>query len=205
VPDFVERAIAGMMAVMAGRAVDLRDVPLDDTGIDDFRRAVRGDARDRPGDRELRRSPARSAGQMVPATSVSRSAGTAPDHRPLPPRRGVNGALPAFRPMAGHEAPNGARRRARHGQRVLFGLIRPAAPATRGAPLECPRCDGQLWCGRVLWARMRTPLTTCPAPADPSPNGVSVALQHEIWALPERIARRHPVVVDLFAGWWTPP
>jgi methylated-DNA-[protein]-cysteine S-methyltransferase len=40
VPDFVLVAIEGMQAVMAGTAVDLGDVPLDDSGLDDFRRAV---------------------------------------------------------------------------------------------------------------------------------------------------------------------
>ncbi len=40
VPAFVRDAIAGMRAVMAGTAVDLGGVPLDEDGLDEFRRAV---------------------------------------------------------------------------------------------------------------------------------------------------------------------
>ena len=39
-PAFVLRAIEGMRAVLAGAADDLRDIPVDDRDIDDFRRAV---------------------------------------------------------------------------------------------------------------------------------------------------------------------
>ena len=39
-PAFVLRAIEGMRAVLAGAADDLRDIPVDDRGIYDFRRAV---------------------------------------------------------------------------------------------------------------------------------------------------------------------
>ena len=39
-PAFVLRAIEGMRAVLAGALDDLCDIPIDDRGIDDFRRAV---------------------------------------------------------------------------------------------------------------------------------------------------------------------
>ena len=39
-PAFVLRAIEGMRAVLAGVPDDLRDIPVDDRGVDDFRRAV---------------------------------------------------------------------------------------------------------------------------------------------------------------------
>jgi methylated-DNA-[protein]-cysteine S-methyltransferase len=41
VPEFVRRAIDGIVALMAGEPRDLRDIPLDERGIDRFRRAVR--------------------------------------------------------------------------------------------------------------------------------------------------------------------
>jgi hypothetical protein len=40
VPAFVRHAISGMVAVLAGEAIDLRDVPIDHRDVDDFRRAV---------------------------------------------------------------------------------------------------------------------------------------------------------------------
>src|SRR5687767_4449904 len=47
-PEFVREAIEGIVAVMAGEARDLRDVPLDERGIDDFRRTVYSATRDIP-------------------------------------------------------------------------------------------------------------------------------------------------------------
>jgi methylated-DNA-[protein]-cysteine S-methyltransferase len=40
VPDAVRAAVAGMTALLAGERVDLRDVVIDDTALDPFRRAV---------------------------------------------------------------------------------------------------------------------------------------------------------------------
>ncbi|HEY3336368.1 MAG TPA: methylated-DNA--[protein]-cysteine S-methyltransferase [Candidatus Limnocylindrales bacterium] len=48
VPPFVRRAIDGMRAVLGGRAADLRDIPLDEAGIDELRRAVYAATRDIP-------------------------------------------------------------------------------------------------------------------------------------------------------------
>jgi methylated-DNA-[protein]-cysteine S-methyltransferase len=39
-PAFVLDAVAGMRAVLAGERLDLREIVLDESGIDDFRRAV---------------------------------------------------------------------------------------------------------------------------------------------------------------------
>ena len=48
VPAFVRRAIAGMIAVMAGHTDDLRDVPIDHRDADDFCRDVYAATRDIP-------------------------------------------------------------------------------------------------------------------------------------------------------------
>ena len=48
VPAFVRRAIEGMVAVMAGEADDLGDVPLDDRGVDELGRAVYAETRRTP-------------------------------------------------------------------------------------------------------------------------------------------------------------
>ena len=47
-PAFVRQAIAGMTAILAGEATDLRDIPLDRPDVDDFRRAVYAAAREIP-------------------------------------------------------------------------------------------------------------------------------------------------------------
>ena len=127
VPDFVERAIAGMIEVMAGRAVDLRDVPLDDTGIDDFRRAVYAATREiAPGTTESYGAIARAIGRPDSARDVgvalsrNRFPIIVPCHRVV----AANGALTGF------SAPGGLDTKRRmlelegapgYGQQVLFG------------------------------------------------------------------------------------
>ena len=121
VPAFVRRRDRGhAWPSWPARPRDLRDVPLDERGIDDFRRAVYAATRDDP--RRARpaataRSPGRSAG---PDGRPRRRRGArpqpVPDHRPVPPRRrgerGAHRVLGAGRP--GDEAPDArARGRAR--------------------------------------------------------------------------------------------
>src|SRR3954454_16136927 len=48
VPPFVRQAVAGMRAVLDGRAEDLRDIPLDEAGVDELRRTVYAATRDIP-------------------------------------------------------------------------------------------------------------------------------------------------------------
>ena len=48
VPRFVAEAIKGIQAVMAGEARDLRDVSLDERGVDDWRRTVYAATREIP-------------------------------------------------------------------------------------------------------------------------------------------------------------
>ena len=124
VPRFVAEAIEGIVAVMAGEARDLRDVPLDERGIDDFRRAVYAATRDIPA------GTTRSYGEVARAiggrTGSGRRDGArsqpVPDHRSVPPRRrgerGTHRVLGTGRPR--HEAPD-ARARRRPG-------LRPAGP-----------------------------------------------------------------------------
>ena len=127
-PPFVLRAIEGMREVMAGRAVDLRDVPLDDRGIDDFRRAVYAATREiAPGTTRSYGEIARAIGRppTVRATSASalsrnRFPIIVPCHRVV----AANGALTGF------SAPGGLDTKRRmlelegapgYGQQVLFG------------------------------------------------------------------------------------
>ena len=127
VPAFVLRAIEGMREVMAGRAVDLRDVPLDDRGIDDFRRAVYAATREiAPGTTrsygEIARAIGRPDGARDVGVALSRNRFPiiVPCHRVV----AANGALTGF------SAPGGLDTKRRmlelegapgYGQQVLFG------------------------------------------------------------------------------------
>src|SRR5262245_44662483 len=69
VPPFVRRAIEGMQAVLAGEAADLRDVPIDHDGVDDFRRAVYAATREIPA------GTTRSYGEVARAMRLARPDG----------------------------------------------------------------------------------------------------------------------------------
>ena len=127
VPQFVLRAIEGMREVMTGRAIDLRDVPLDDRGIDDFRRAVYAATREiAPGTTrsygEIARAIGRPDGARDVGVALSRNRFPiiVPCHRVV----AANGALTGF------SAPGGLDTKRRmlelegapgYGQQVLFG------------------------------------------------------------------------------------
>ena len=127
VPDFVRDAIEGMQAVMAGTAVDLRDVPLDDSGLDDFRRAVYAATREiAPGTTRSYGEIARAIGRPDEARDVgvalsrNRYPIIVPCHRVV----AANGALTGF------SAPGGLDTKRKmlelegapgYGQQVLFG------------------------------------------------------------------------------------
>ena len=125
VPAFVGEAIEGIVAVMDGERRDLSSIPLDERGIDDFRRAVYAATRDIPAghDPELRRG---GPGDRPARRSEGRRRGACPqpvpDHRPVPPggrrERGTHRVLGTGRPR--DEAPD-ARARGRAG-------LRPAGP-----------------------------------------------------------------------------
>ncbi len=127
VPPFALRAIEGMREVMAGRAVDLRDVPLDDRGIDEFRRAVYAATREiAPGTTRSYGEIARAIGRPDGARDVgvalarNRFPIIVPCHRVV----AANGALTGF------SAPGGLDTKRRmlelegapgYGQQVMFG------------------------------------------------------------------------------------
>ena len=127
VPGFVRDAIVGMQAVMAGTAVDLRDVPLDEAGLDDFRRAVYAATRGiAPGSTRSYGEIARAIGRPDAARDVgvalsrNRYPIIVPCHRVV----AANGVLTGF------SAPGGLDTKRKmlelegapgYGQQVLFG------------------------------------------------------------------------------------
>jgi methylated-DNA-[protein]-cysteine S-methyltransferase len=127
VPPFVREAIHGMVAVMAGMARDLRDVPLDDRAIDPFRRAVYAATREiAPGTTRSYGEVARSIGYPDGAREVGAALARNPFPIVVPCHRVVaaNGALTGF------SAPGGLATKRRmlalegapgYGQQVLFG------------------------------------------------------------------------------------
>lgn len=127
VPPFVRRAIDGMTAVMAGEPRDLRDIPLDDRGLDAFRRAVYGATREiAPGTTRSYGEVARSLGRPEAARDVGAALARNPFPIVVPCHRVVaaNGALTGF------SAPGGLDTKRRmlelegapgYGQQVLFG------------------------------------------------------------------------------------
>ena len=127
VPRFVAEAIDGMTAVMAGQARDLRDVPLDQLGIDDFRRAVYAATRDIPA------GTTRSYGEVARAIGQpdgARDVGTALARNPFPIIVPCHRVVAANGALTGFSAPGGLDTKRRmlelegapgYGQQVLFG------------------------------------------------------------------------------------
>ena len=127
VPRFVAEAIEGIVAVMAGEARDLRDVPLDERGIDDFRRAVYAATRDIPA------GTTRSYGEVARAIGRpdgARDVGTALARNPFPIIVPCHRVVAANGALTGFSAPGGLETKRRmlelegapgYGQQVLFG------------------------------------------------------------------------------------
>ena len=127
VPAFVEHAIEGMVAVMGGTARDLRDVPLDERGIDDFRRAVYRATREIPA------GATRSYGEVARAIGRpdgARDVGSALARNPLPIIVPCHRVVAANGALTGFSAPGGLDTKRRmlelegapgYGQQVLFG------------------------------------------------------------------------------------
>jgi methylated-DNA-[protein]-cysteine S-methyltransferase len=126
VPEFVREAIDGMVAVMAGVARDLSDVPLDDGRIDPFQRAVYAATREiGPGTTRSYGDVARSIGHPDGARDVGAALARNPFPIIVPCHRVVaaNGALTGF------SAPGGLATKRRmlelegapgYGQQALF-------------------------------------------------------------------------------------
>jgi methylated-DNA-[protein]-cysteine S-methyltransferase len=127
VPPFVRRAIEGMVEAMAGGSPDLRDVPLDERGIDDLRRAVYAATR------EIRPGTTRSYGEVARAMGrpdAARDVGAALARNPFPIIVPCHRVLAANGALHGFSAPGGLETKRRmlelegapgFGQQSLFG------------------------------------------------------------------------------------
>ena len=122
------RAIDGIVAVMAGEARDLRDVPLDQRGIDDIRRAVYAATREIPA------GSTRSYGEVARAIGRpdrgARDVGAALARNPFPIIVPCHRVVAANGALHGFSAPGGLETKRRmlelegapgYGQQVLFG------------------------------------------------------------------------------------
>jgi methylated-DNA-[protein]-cysteine S-methyltransferase len=127
VPPYVREAIEGMVAVMAGQARDLRAIPIDDRGVDDFRRAVYAATREiRPGATETYGGIARAIGRP----DTARDVGAALARNPTPIIVPCHRVVAADGALTGFSAPGGLDTKRRmlelegapgYGQLPLFG------------------------------------------------------------------------------------
>ena len=127
VPAFVGEAIEGIVAVMGGSKRDLSSIPLDERGIDDFRRAVYRETRDIPA------GTTRSYGEVARAIGRpdgARDVGTALARNPFPIIVPCHRVVAANGALTGFSAPGGLETKRRmlelegapgYGQQVLFG------------------------------------------------------------------------------------
>ena len=129
VPPFVRRAIEGMQAVMAGAVVDLREVPIDHDGVDEFRRKVYTATRDIPA------GTTRSYGEVARAMGLdrpdgARDVGAALAKNPTPIVVPCHRVVAADGKLTGFSAPGGLATKRKmlelegapgYGQQVLFG------------------------------------------------------------------------------------
>ncbi len=127
VPPFVRRAIEGMTAAMAGENPDLRHVPLDARGIDDFRLAVYEATRD------IASGTTRSYGEVarsIGRPDAARDVGAALARNPFPIIVPCHRVVAANGALTGFSAPGGLATKRRmlelegapgYGQQTLFG------------------------------------------------------------------------------------
>jgi methylated-DNA-[protein]-cysteine S-methyltransferase len=104
VPAFVREAIEGMQAVLDGRSVDLRKIPLDESGIDEFRRAVYEAARAIPA------GTTRTYGEIARAVrraDAAREVGAALAGNPFPIVVPCHRVVAANGALTGFSAPGG--------------------------------------------------------------------------------------------------
>jgi methylated-DNA-[protein]-cysteine S-methyltransferase len=126
-PEFVREAIDGIVAVMAGEANDLRDVPLDERGIDNFFRTVYAATR------EIQAGTTRGYGEVARAIgrpNGARDVGAALARNPFPIIVPCHRVVAANGALTGFSAPGGLATKRRmlelegapgYGQQVLFG------------------------------------------------------------------------------------
>ena len=128
VPPFVRRAIEGMRAVLEGRAADLRDIPLDERGIDELRHTVYAATRDiPPGSTRSYGEVARALGRLD--HDGARDVGAALASNPFPIVVPCHRVVGAGGKLTGFSAPGGLATKRRmlelegapgYGQQVLF-------------------------------------------------------------------------------------
>jgi methylated-DNA-[protein]-cysteine S-methyltransferase len=128
-PRFVRGAIEGITATMAGQATDLRDLPLDEQGIEEVRRAVYAATR------EIPPGATRSYGEVARAIGRTdyegaRDVGAALAKNPFPVIVPCHRVLAANGKLHGFSAPGGLETKRRmlelegapgFGQQSLFG------------------------------------------------------------------------------------
>jgi methylated-DNA-[protein]-cysteine S-methyltransferase len=129
VPPFVRRAIEGMVDVMAGRPADLRDVALDEQGIDELRHTVYSATRDiPPGSTRSYGDVARAIGRLD--REGARDVGAALARNPFPIIVPCHRVVAANGALHGFSAPGGLATKRRmlelegapgYGQQSLFG------------------------------------------------------------------------------------
>jgi methylated-DNA-[protein]-cysteine S-methyltransferase len=104
VPDAVMETVTAIVALLDGEQVDLRDVVLDESGIDPFRRSVYGAAREiSPGSTASYGDIARSIGKPDAARAVGHALGENPYPIVVPCHR----VLSATGALHGFSAPGG--------------------------------------------------------------------------------------------------
>ena len=129
VPPFVRRAVDGMAAVLAGGSPDLHDIPLDEAGLDELRRAVYAATRDiPPGTTRSYGEIARTIGRED--HEAARDVGAALARNPYPIIVPCHRVVAANGALHGFSAPGGLATKRRmlelegapgYGQQVLFG------------------------------------------------------------------------------------
>ncbi len=127
VPPFVRSAIEGMTNVLAGGFADLREVLLDERGIDELRRAVHAATQ------EIAPGTTRSYGQVARAIGrphAAREVGAALARNPFPIIVPCHRVVAANGALTGFSGPGGLATKRRmlelegapgYGQQVLFG------------------------------------------------------------------------------------
>ena len=127
VPAFVRDAVDGMRAVLAGERRDLHPVPLDERGLDPFRRSVYAATRDiEPGTTQTYGQVAKAIGRP----DAARDVGTALSQNPFPIVVPCHRVIAANGALTGFAAPGGIETKRRmlelegaagFGQQLLFG------------------------------------------------------------------------------------
>ncbi len=127
VPAFVTEAVEGITSLFAGRAADLRSVPVDERGVDEFRRSVYAATREIPA------GATRSYGEIARAIGrpdAARDVGVALSRNPVPVIVPCHRVVAANGALTGFSAPGGLATKRRmlelegapgYGQQVLFG------------------------------------------------------------------------------------